>query len=304
MKSLLKIALIGLLGMMSIQAMQAQELSCTVSINTDQIQVNEQRGATQIYNEIQSVLQEFMNNRRWTNDNFLPEEKIKCSLNIIITRASANGDYEANARFQVIRPIYGTTYETVILNYVDKSFNFKYLSGTPLYYNDNNYTDNLTHLLAFYSYVALTFDYDTFSKFGGDKYAQKLLNVVNLAQNAGGSWAPSTDVRSRYFLAENLLNQQLLPIREGYYNYHRLALDNFGTNPVEARKQITAYLNTIKQANANKPGQLLSRLIFEAKSPELINIYTDAPSEERKKVSTLLSSLDPLNSDQYRKLTK
>jgi hypothetical protein len=254
-----------------------------VSINTDQIQVNEQRGATQIYNEIQSVLQEFMNNRRWTNDNFLPEEKIKCSLNIIITRASASGDYEANARFQVIRPVYGTTYETVILNYVDKSFNFKYLSGTPLYYNDNNYTDNLTHLLAFYSYVALTFDYDTFSKFGGDKYAQKLLNVVNLAQNAGGSWAPSTDVRSRYFLAENLLNQQLLPIREGYYNYHRLALDNFGSNPVEARKQITAYLNTIKQANANKPGQLLSRLIFEAKSPELINIYTDAPSEERKK---------------------
>ncbi len=303
MKSLLKIALMGMLALLS-QTTYAQELSCTVSINTDQIQVNEQRGATQIYNEIQSVIQEFMNNRRWTNDNFLPEEKIKCSLNIIITRATASGDYEANARFQVIRPVYGTSYETVILNYVDRSFNFKYLSGTPLYYNDNNYTDNLTHLLAFYSYVALTFDYDTFSKFGGDKYAQRLLNVVNLAQNAGGSWAPSTDVRSRYFLAENLLNQQLLPIREGYYTYHRLALDNFGTNPVDARKQITAYLNTIKQVNANKPGQLLSRLIFESKSPELINIFSEAPTEERKKVSALLSSLDPINADQYRKLTK
>jgi|UPI0004239152 hypothetical protein len=281
-----------------------QELSCNVSINIDQIQVNEQRGATQIYTEIQNVVQEFLNNRRWTNDNYSAEEKIKCSLAIIITKASASGDYEANARFQVTRPVYGTAYESVLLNYVDKGFNFKYLAGTPLNYNDNNYSDNLTQILAFYAYVALAFDYDSFAKLGGNNFAQKALNVVNVAQNAGGSWTASSDIRSRYWLAENLLNQQLQAIREGSYSYHRLAMDTFVTNAVESRKQILNCLNIIKQTNANRPGQLLVRLFFEAKSQELVNVFSDASPDERKKVSALLSSLDPTNSEAYRKLSK
>ncbi len=282
----------------------AQELNCRVSISIDQIQVNEQRGATQIYGELQNVIQEFLNNRRWTNDNFLPEEKINCSLGLIITKALANGEYEANARFQVIRPVYGTAYETVLLNYVDKSFKFKYLAGSPLYYNDNNYTDNLTQMLAFYAYIAVAFDYDSFAKFGGNNFAQKAYNVVNIAQIAGGSWVSSSDIRSRYWLAENLINQQLQSIREGFYAYHRLGLDVLSTNAAETKKQITAFLNTLKQVNSTRPGQLIMRLFFEAKAQELANIFGDSPLDERKKISALLVSLDPTNSELYRKLAK
>ncbi len=285
-------------------ASMAQELNCRVSISIDQIQVNEQRGATQIYGELQNVVQEFLNNRRWTNDNFLPEEKINCSLALIITKALANGEYEANARFQVIRPVYGTAYETVLLNYVDKSFKFKYLSGSPLYYNDNNYTDNLTQMLAFYAYIALAFDYDSFAKFGGNNFAQKAYNVVNIAQSAGGSWVSSSDIRSRYWLAENLINQQLQGVREGFYAYHRLGLDVLSTNAAETKKQITTFLNTLKQVNSTRPGQLIMRLFFEAKAQELTNIFNDSPIDERKKISALLVSLDPTNSELYRKLAK
>ena len=282
--------------------LHAQELNCKVTISTDQLQVNEQRGVTAIYSEIQNVIQEFLNNRRWTNDNFSTEEKINCSLSVILTKATSSGDYEANANFQVRRPIYGTGYETVLLNYVDKNFNFKYVAGTPLTYNDNNFNDNLTQMLAFYAYVALTFDYDSFGKMGGTNYAQKALNVVNLAQSAGGAWTASNDIRNRYWVSENLLNQQLQPLREGFYTYHRVVMDNYATNPTGGRKQITDYLNLIKQISQSRPGQIWYRLFFEAKFLELINIYGDAPLDERKKIVPLLSSLDPNNSEAYRKL--
>ena len=281
----------------------AQELNCKVSITSDQLQVNEQRG-TNIYPEIQNVMQEFLNNRRWTTDNFTNEEKVNCSLSVILIKASAGGDYEATANFQVRRPIYGTAYETVLLNYVDKSFNFKYQQGTPLTYNDNNFNDNLTQMLAFYAYVALTYDYDSFGKFGGTNFAQKAQNVVNIARNVDGAWGISNDIRSRYWVSENLLNQQMQPLREGFYTYHRLAMDNYGTNAATGRKQIVEYLNTIKQVNQVRPGQVWVRLFFESKSVELQNIFGDAPLDERKKIVPLLTSLDPTNSEAYRKLGK
>jgi hypothetical protein len=280
--------------------LKAQELNCKVTISKDQLQVNEQRGATNIYDEIQNVMQEFINNRRWSNDNFSTEEKINCSLSVILTKATSGGDYDATANFQVRRPVYGTGYETVLLNYVDKNFNFKYVAGTPLTYNDNSFNDNLTQMLAFYAYVALTFDYDSFGKMGGTNFAQKVLNVVNIA---GSAWQ-SNDIRSRYWLSENLLNQQLQPLREGFYTYHRLAIDNYATNPAVSRKQITEYLNQIKQVSQSRPGQIWYRLFFEAKSVELLNIFGDAPLDERKKIAPLLTSLDPTNSEAYRKLGK
>ena len=282
---------------------QAQELNCKVSISTDQLTVNEQRGST-IYAQIQNVMQEFLNNRRWTNDNFTTDEKINCSLSVILVKASASGDYEATANFQVRRPVYGTGYETVLLNYVDKSFNFSYVANSPLTYNDNNFNDNLTQILAFYAYIALAYDYDSFGKFGGTNFAQKAQNVVNIAQNAGGGWVASSDIRNRYWISENLLNQQMQPLREGFYNYHRLGMDNYATNSATSRKQIVDYLNTIKQVNQTRPGQVWLRLFFESKSVELINIFSDAPLDERKKVAPLLTSLDPTNSEAYRKLGK
>lgn len=295
--------LIAFCSLLIAHCSNAQELNCKVTLTSDQLQVNEQRG-TNIYPEIQNVMQEFLNNRRWTTDNFTNEEKINCSLSVILIKASSGGDYEATANFQVRRPVFGTAYETVLLNYVDKSFNFKYVQGTPLTYNDNNFNDNLTQMLAFYAYIALTYDYDSFGKFGGTNFAQKAQNVVNIAQNAGGGWMGGNDIRNRFWIPENLLNQQMQSLREGFYTYHRLAMDNYATNTIASRKQIVDYLNTIKQVSQIRPGQVWFRLFFESKYAELLNIFGDAPLDERKKIAPLLASLDPTNSEAYRKLGK
>jgi hypothetical protein len=294
-----KIFLIFLSVLGTFSMLNAKELNCTVTINSEQIQLNGQIGASQIYGEIKNVMQEFMNGRRWSNDNFSQEEKINCSLTIILTKASNQGDYEANCRFQVLRPVYGTTYETVLLNYIDRNFNFKYVTGTPLNYNDNSFSDNLTSLMAYYAYIALAVDYDSFGKMGGTQFVQKAFNVSNLAQ-----WIGGTDVRNRYWLAENLMNQQLQPLREGFYSYYRLAMDTYANNPEEGRKQIMTYLETIRQVNQVRPGTLLVRIFFDGKSEELVNIFSDANPTDRKKVATLLASLDPNHSDAYRKLGK
>lgn len=294
-----KILLIFLFFSGTFSGLNAQELNCTVTINSEQIQLNGQIGASQIYAEIKNVMQEFMNGRRWSNDNFASEEKINCSLTIILTKASNQGDYEANCRFQVLRPVYGTTYETVLLNYIDRSFNFKYVTGTPLNYNDNSFSDNLTSMMAYYCYIALAVDYDSFGKMGGTQFVQKAFNVSNLAQ-----WLGGTDVRNRYWLAENLMNQQLQPLREGFYNYYRLAMDTYASNPEEGRKQIMTYLETIRQVNQVRPGTLLVRIFFDGKSEELVNIFTEANPTDRKKAAILLASLDPNHSDAYRKLGK
>lgn len=283
---------------------KAQELNCKVVINTDQLQIDQQRGTSQIYRELENVMQEFINGRRWTNDQFQQEERINCSLNIILVKATAQGDYEASARFQVFRPVYGTSYETAILNFFDKSFNFRYLQGSPINYNDNSFTDNLTSMLAFYAYTALTVDYDSFSKLGGNLYVQKLYNLVNLAQVAGGGWVSSNDIRNRYWLSENLQNQQMSGIREGFYTYHRLVLDNFINNPDDGRKQLLEYLNNIRQINQIRPGSALTRMFFDTKSEELLNIFLDANPDDKKKAFTLLTSLDPTRTDAYRRLSK
>ena len=218
--------------------LRAQELQVSVTINTEQIQLDQQRGTSQIYSELQRTIQEFLSNRRWSNDVFSPEEKIKVNLNLLLTKASSQGDFEANARLQVLRPVFGTSYETVILNIIDKNFNFKYQTGTPITYNDNSYMDNLSSMLAYYANLSLAYHYDSMGLRGGDFFVQKLTNLTNIAQNSGSGWGTLTDIRSRMSISEALLNQQLQGLREVNYTYHRGLLDTFKDKPDDARKGI------------------------------------------------------------------
>ena len=166
-----------LIFLLSSWAVQAQELSTFITISTEQLQLDQQRGGSQVYAELQRTMQEFMNGRRWSSDNFASEEKIKLNINLLLTKSSAQGDIEATARVQVLRPVFGTSYETVLLNLVDKSFNFKYQLGTPITYNDNVFSDNLSSLMAFYAYLGLTYSYDSFGPRGGEPFVQKLNNL-------------------------------------------------------------------------------------------------------------------------------
>jgi hypothetical protein len=285
-------------------ALQAQEIQATVTINTEQLQLDQQRGSSQIYTELQRTMQDFLSGRRWSNDNFAPEEKIKLNINLLLTKASSQGDYEATARVQVLRPVFGTSYETVILNVVDKNFNFKYLTGTPITYNDNSFMDNLSSMLAYYAYLSCAYHYDSFGEFGGDFFVQKLNNLTNLAQNSGSGWGVVTDVRSRMAIAENLINQQVQGIREVSYSYHRMYLDTFKDKPDGTRKGILEVFNQIRNLNSLRPGAAGIRVFFDAKADEIVSIMDEATVGERQQAFAYLSLLDPIRTETYRKLIR
>ena len=285
-------------------AVQAQEIQATVTISTEQLQLDQQRGSSQIYSELQRTMQDFLSGRRWSNDNFAPEEKIKLSINLLLTKATSHGDFEATARVQVLRPVFGTSYETVILNVVDKSFNFKFLTGTPITYNDNSFMDNLSSMLAYYAYLACAYHYDSFGEFGGDFFVQKLNNLTNLAQSSGSGWGVVTDVRSRMAIAENLINQQVQGIREVNYSYHRVYLDTFKDKPDATRKGILEVFNQIRNLNQLRPGAAGIRVFFDAKSDEIFSIMDEATVGERQQAFAYLSLLDPIRTETYRKLIR
>ena len=285
-------------------AVQAQELLTSISINTEQLQLDQQRGGSNVYAELQKTMQEFMNGRRWSSDNFSPEEKIKLNINLLLTKSSAQGDIEATARVQVLRPVFGTSYETVLLNFVDRNFNFKYQLGNPITYNDNNFTDNLSSLMAYYAYLGLTYSYDSFDTRGGEPFVQKLNNLTNLAQNSGSGWGVMSDVRSRIGVSENLINQNLQPMRDVYYDYHRSYLDKMTENPDATRKGILEILKQIRQINSIRPGAASIRVFFEAKAEEIISLLDEALPAERQQAFTYLSTLDPIRTEAYRRLIK
>ncbi|QIP14078.1 DUF4835 family protein [Spirosoma aureum] len=282
---------------------QAQELNCQVTINSDQLFAQQKTDFSYV-SQLKGIITEFMNNRRWSNDQFTVSERINCSININLIKSLTQGVFEATAQIVVTRPVYGSNYETTTFSYVDRSFNFVYLPTTPVYYRENQFSDDLTSLLAFYANVILAVDYDTFSKRGGNPFIQRAFTIMNLAQQGSpnGAWQTGGDRRNRYWLVENLQNQQLLPFRDGLYTYHRLGLDVFAANPVQVRKQTLALLTTIRTIGLQLPNSVLINSFFDAKSQEILNILYEGTPAERKQAFDLLSYLDPSKTEAYRKL--
>lgn len=284
-------------------AAKAQELNCQVTVNSDQLFAQQKTDFSYV-NQLKGIITELMNNRRWTNDQFGASERINCSLNINLLKSLTQGAFEATAQITVTRPVYGTTYETTTFSYVDRSFNFVYLPTTPVYYRENQFTDDLTSLIAYYANVILAVDYDSFSKQGGNPYVQRAYTITNLAQqgSANGAWQNGGDRRNRYWLIENMQNQQLIPFRDGFYTYHRQGLDTFAANPVQARKQTLTLLTTIRTIGLQLPNSVLLNSFFDAKSQELFNILFEGTPAERMQAFDLLSFLDPAKTENYRKL--
>ncbi|MBA4852207.1 DUF4835 family protein [Emticicia sp. BO119] len=283
----------------------AQELDCKVTIISDQINA-QQAAEKQVFVDMQLAIRDFMNNKRWTNDIYSQEERIKCNLIITFTKSPKQNIFQGNAQFQVIRPVYNTTYETLLLQYVDRNFNISFLpEDRQMNFNEQTFTNNLTSILGFYSLIALTLDYDSFSKAGGSQYLTRAYNVANMAFSAGqAGWEQTGDVRNRYWLIENLQNQQLMPFREGFYTYHRLALDNFTNDPGNGRRQILEFMNSIKTLQQSRTNSVLMNSFLDAKGQELVNVFSEATKDEKQKAFQVLSSIDPSKTELYRKLVK
>jgi len=268
----------------------AQELNCKVTINADQIQTSDRS----VFKDMERSFAAFLNSRKWTNDTYKTYEKINCTIFLNIGRMPSIGNFVANAQITAARPIYGTNYETVLLNFADREFEYSYIESQPMEYNDNAYISNLTSLLAFYAYTILAVDYDSFSEMGGNPFVQKMLLVVN---NAQGSNSPGWDAlgtnRSRYALLESMNNPQQADIRKGSYKYHRIALDNYQKDPSQSQEQILDVIRSIKKIYGVFPTSVLVSSFFDAKFNELANVFSESSLNVKREAYDILTSVDP-----------
>jgi hypothetical protein len=278
----------------------AQELQFNVSIDASQVPDIQKA----VIDDMQMAIKNFLNNRNWTDDQFSPEERIKCNIVISIVTIPAQFSYVATAQIQCSRPVYGTTYETVLFNYFDKSFIFELNQGQQLIYNENVFNSNLGSMLSFYAYVILALDYDSFGKLGGGKYIDKAMTLAGVARDQSPAWNAVSDPNNRGSLLANLNNQQFIPYREAWYNYHRKGLDNFIKDPAGTRQIAFDMMKTIQAINKVNPYSILLRSFFLAKRDELINIFKDAEPAMKNDVITLLRELDPANSEKYQAILK
>ncbi len=268
----------------------AQELNCKVTINADQIQTSDRA----VFKDMERALANFLNTRKWTQDAYKNHEKINCSIFLNISKMPSIGNFVANAQITVARPVFNTNYESVLLNFADRDWEFEYIESQPLEYNDNTYINNLTSMLAFYAYIILAMDYDSFSELGGNPYVQKALMVVNNAQSSNRpGWAALGSTRSRYSLVENLNNPQMTELRKNTYKYHRMALDTFDKTPDQSREQVLEVLKNVKKVWGIYPNSILVISFFDTKATELVNIFSEGSLNVRREAYDILNAIDP-----------
>ncbi|MEI6595176.1 MAG: DUF4835 family protein [Bacteroidota bacterium] len=285
----------------SITTSFSQDLNCKVTILDNAIQLTDKR----IFRTLEQVLSEFMNNTKWSNDKIQTNEKVECTIQIILTAYDQQTNhFTGSGQIQCVRPVFGSSYNSVLFNFLDDSWEFDYTEFQRLDFNENSYTSNLTSLMGFYAYYILGLDYDSFGMLGGTPYFNKAFSVVSNAQQGGlMGWKPfEKAMRSRYNLIDNILSEQFKPIRETYYKYHRQGLDAMIKNPEDARKVIYTCLELVQKVYKTNPNTAVLQMFFEAKSDELVNIFKNAGPSEKPKVVALLNEMNITNSTKWEKI--
>lgn len=280
----------------------AQELNCQVKINYSQIQGSANK---QIFDQLEKAIFDFMNNtNKWTNNTFNVQEKIECSIFITINQQVGADDYSGSIQVQCSRPVYKSSYTTKILNVQDDNFQFKYQQFTQIEFNLNKFDNNLTSVLAFYAYVILATDADSFAPLGGTEYWQKAQIIVQNAQNASEvGWQSRQDgQKNRYWIVENTLQPVFKGIRDCSYAYCRTGLDIMYEKKEEGRENILKALDLLKPVYSARPASYNMQLFFNAKVDEIINIFKGATPEEKTKVMETLTLVDPANTTKYTKI--
>lgn len=286
-----------------VQLSIAQELNFTVIINSDRARIQN----TDVFNQMKTSFEQFLNGRSWTSDEFRPEERIKGNLLITINSAPQVGFYDATVQIQTVRPVFGTNYESLVLNFVDRNWSFEYIESFPLEFNRFSFLNNVSSMLGFYAHIALGLDYDSFENKGGTKFFEIANDIVNNAQQSGrAGWVPNnSDRRTRYWLINDIYTSSVYStIRESYYLYHRQGLDLIQTDPKLAYKSIVEAIRLVKDANTVQPNGIFTISFIDAKSDEIPKILKGAPIEIRQEAVKLLMDVDPNNVRKYNELLK
>ena len=303
--------LLGLfIGICFIFCLQAQELNARVRVVDNQISSTVDR---KIFRTLEAVLTNFLNNRRWSQDNFKPNEKINCQFLINLESMTEPNVYTASITIQAARPVYETSYVSPIINFKDASLDFKYVESQPVEFNDNRVSgsdplvSNLTAVMAYYAYMIVGFDYSSFSARGGDPYFQKALNIVNNAPEASkiSGWKSfESNNRNRYWLTENLINNRYATIHDVYYTYYRKGFDKLYEDEANARAEVLNALLYLDNLNRETPNLMVVQFFMLGKSDELINLFRKASPQDKTRVVEILSRLDITNSNKYKQELK
>jgi len=277
-----------------------QELNCTVTVIAPQIQGTQ----TRIFETLESVIFEFMNNQKWTNDVFDIHERIECNLLLTITDGTPTStQFKGNLQVQSFRPVHNSSLKTQIINLVDNDMEFSFQENSILRFTPDYFQDNLTSILAFYAYMIIGYDYDSFKLEGGTRYYQLAQQVVNNASNAPQpGWKGFEGDRNRFWMVDNVLHQTFKPFRKVLYEYHRKGLDVMYDEFEEGRAAIIETIEQLRTVHQIKPLSYNMTIFFLAKSDEFVNIYGKAPSQEKSNVYQILELLDPGNLSKYSKL--
>jgi hypothetical protein len=272
-----------------------------VSISSQKIQ-----GANQnLFRTMQSDVYEFMNNRKWTEHVYSYDEKIRCNIMIRLDEQISADEFRGSIQVQLTRPVFNSSYETTVLNIKDNDFRCRYVEFQPLEFNETSNRDNLTNILAYYAYVIIGFDYDTFTLEGGTPYFEKAQAIVNNSQNAPEKgWKSFESERNRYWLLENILNKSYADYRKCMYNYHRNGLDLMNEKIEEGRANIAESLRDLQKVFRRRPSTYILQMFFDAKADELVNIFSKTFPDERNRVMTVLNEVDPSNGSKYEKIAK
>ena len=283
----------------------AQELNARVTVNSSRVGNTVNKN---VFQTLQNALTNFLNNRKWTTDNFLPNEKIDCNFLINLQQTADANVYSASLTIQAARPILNSSYVSPIINYQDEDVTFKYLEFQQLEFNENRVSgsdqlaSNLTATFAYYAYMIIGFDYDSYSLKGGNIYFQKAQNIVNNAPEARGisGWKAFDGIRNRYWLAENMLNSRYAIMHDIFYNYYRVSFDKMYEDENAGRTEMLNVLNLLNNFNTDNPNTMINQFFFQGKATELIKLFSKAPQQDKLRASEILQKLDLTNSARYK----
>jgi hypothetical protein len=284
---------------------QAQELNARVTVNSSRVgnTVNKKTFQT-----LQNSLNTFVNNRKWGTDEFATTEKIDCNFLLNLQPTDNANVYSASITIQSARPVFNSTYMSPIINFQDEDVTFKYVEFQQLEFNDNRVAgsdaevSNLTAVFAYYVYMILAFDYDSYSLKGGNAYFLKAQNIVNNAPEGRGitGWKAFDGIRNRYWLVENMMNNRYAIMHDIYYNYYRIAFDKMYEDENAGRSEMLNVLNLLSTFNTDNPNTMINQFFFQGKANELIKMFSKAPQQDKARASELLAKMDVTNANRYK----
>ncbi|MDF1560721.1 MAG: DUF4835 family protein [Bacteroidales bacterium] len=298
-----RIFLTAVAMLFAVSGVISQELYCNVQVSAQKIQGSNR----EVFQSMQRDIYEFMNSMVWTDNLFSFSERIECNILINLDEQLSADEFRGTLQVQLRRPVFNTTYESTVLNFVDNNFQFRYVEFQPLEFNPNSHTSNLVSVLAYYAYLLIGMDFDTFSPNGGTPYFQIAEKIITNAQNAPeAGWKPydGSRNRNRYWLVKNILDSEYSGVRQFVYLYHIRGMDRLESDITRARTEIYESLRQLQEVYRRRPDPFMyyMTIILDAKADEIVNIFSQAFPEEKNRVVQILTEIDPANDSKYQKI--